>query len=135
MGFKDLLSLKQKENRIFSILVIWMLCGHILDFFVEFVAIFIFIPLVSYSGLLFVISTFFKNDITKMNFKEHLKIFAISMILGFIPLPFYLYDFINLSYDSLLIFFIVLEFYIIITGIVFIIIYFIKKAYCFFYDI
>lgn len=89
MIFKDLKILKEKENRIFLIFVIWMLFGIILDYIIPFITLIIALPILSYSCMLFIYTASKEKDILNMNFKEYIIIFSMSIILGVLPLIVY----------------------------------------------
>ena len=89
MIFKDLKILKEKENRIFLIFVIWMLFSLILNYIIPFITLIIALPLLSYSCMLFIYTASKEKDILNMNFKEYIIVFSMSIILGVLPLIVY----------------------------------------------
>jgi hypothetical protein len=106
MGFKDLVLLKEKDNQILLIFVIWMIVGHILEYFLKVNALYVIIPLLCCTSSLFVISLVLKKDLSQFSLKQYIVIFLISNFFGIVPFFIYL---INLIYAVLfiLIFFVV----------------------------
>ena len=92
MIFKDLKILKEKDNRIFLILVIWMLFDIILDYIIPSIRLIIILPLLSYSCMLFLYTASKEKDLINMNFKEHILVFSMSVILGILPLSVYFFN-------------------------------------------
>ena len=92
MIFKDLKILKEKENRIFLVFVIWMLFSLILNYIIPFITLIIALPLLSYSCMLFIYTASKEKDIINMNFREYIIVFSMSIILGFLPLIVYFFN-------------------------------------------
>jgi len=75
MGFKDLIELKKRENRLILILVIWLLVGFTAVQFriTRNIGIVMFLPLLGILIILFLVSLIFKKDLKKMTFKSIVK--------------------------------------------------------------
>ena len=75
MGFKDLIELKKRENRLILILVIWLLVGFTAVQFrtTRNIGIVMFLPLLVILIILFLVSLIFKKDLKKMTFKSIVK--------------------------------------------------------------
>ncbi|GAH05847.1 unnamed protein product, partial [marine sediment metagenome] len=75
MGFKDLIELKKRENRLILILVIWLLVGFTVVQFrtTRNIGIVMFLPLLGILIILFLVSLIFKKDLQKMTFKSIVK--------------------------------------------------------------
>jgi len=100
MGFKDLGLLKEKDNRIFLIFVIWMIVGHILEYFLKVNALYVIVPLLCCTSTLLVISLVLKKDLSQFSLKQYLVIFLISIFFGIVPYFIFLF---NLIYAVLFI--------------------------------
>jgi hypothetical protein len=75
MGFKDLVELKERENRLILILVIWLLVGFTAIQFrtARFLSIIIFIPLLGFLSILLLSHLIFKKKLKELTFKSILK--------------------------------------------------------------
>jgi len=93
MGFKDLVELKKRENRLILILVIWLLVGFTAVQFrtTRTLGIVIFLPLLGVLIILLLISVIFKKDLKELTFKSILKycLLAIPLFLIFTALIFF----------------------------------------------
>ncbi len=93
MGFKDLVELKKRENRLILILVIWLLVGFTAVQFrtTRTLGIVIFLPLLGILIILLLASVIFKKDLKQMTFKSILKycLLAIPLFLIFTVLVFF----------------------------------------------
>jgi len=94
MGFKDLVLLKEKDNQILLIFVIWMIVAHILEYFLKFNALYVIIPLLCCTSSLLVISLVLKKDLSQFSLKQYIVIFLISNFFGIVPYFIYLFNFI-----------------------------------------
>ena len=87
MGFKDLVELKNRENRLILILVIWLLVGFTAIQFraTQILGIVIFVPLLGFLFILLLGHLIFKKDLKELTFKSILKycILAIPLFLVF----------------------------------------------------
>ncbi len=79
MPFRDLLELKNKENRIYLFLVVWLLIGNSLMQFLPLIGVFVMLPLLSFMFFLYVIVLLFKTDLKKYSLKKSLLIFFVSL--------------------------------------------------------
>ena len=77
MGFKDLVLLKEKDNRILLIFVVWMIVAHILEYFLKINTLYFIIPLLCCTSMLFVISVVQKKDLSQFSWKHYVEIFLI----------------------------------------------------------
>jgi len=93
MGFKDLVELKKRENRLLLILVIWLLVGFTAVQFrtTRNISIVIFLPLLGILIILLLALIIFKKDLKQMTFKSVLKycLLAIPLFLIFTALIFF----------------------------------------------
>ncbi|MFX1530291.1 MAG: zinc ribbon domain-containing protein [Promethearchaeota archaeon] len=87
MGFKDLVELKKRENRLILILVFWLLAGFTAVQFrtTRFLGIAIFIPLLGFLFILLLAHLIFREKLKELTFKSILKyiIIAIPLFLVF----------------------------------------------------
>ena len=87
MGFKDLVELKKRENRLILILVIWLLVGFTAVQFrtTRTLGIVIFLPLLGVLIILLLVSVILKKDLKDLTFKSILKycLLAIPLFLVF----------------------------------------------------
>jgi hypothetical protein len=95
MGFKDLALLKEKDNQILLFFVVWMMVAHILEYFIKVNAVYVIIPLLCCTTVLFIISLVLKKDLSQFSWKHYIRIFLLSNFFGIIPYFLYL---INLIY-------------------------------------
>ncbi|MFX1257140.1 MAG: hypothetical protein ACFFAN_04745, partial [Promethearchaeota archaeon] len=86
MGFSDLKKLKDSNNRIYLILVVWLLIGFIIiqlgfieSNIIPIIAIIIFLPFLAFTLFLFLISLFSKKNIKEYSLKNLIIIFIISL--------------------------------------------------------
>ena len=85
MGFKDLVLLREKDNQILLIFVIWMIVAHILEYFLKFNTIYVIIPLLCCTSTLLIISLVLKKDLSQFSLKQYIVIFLISNFFGIVP--------------------------------------------------
>ncbi|MBY9016798.1 MAG: hypothetical protein KGD68_14000 [Candidatus Lokiarchaeota archaeon] len=95
MGFKDLVLLKEKDNRILLIFVVWMIVAHILENFLKISTVYVIIPLLCCTSTLLVISYVQKKDLSQFSWKQYVGIFLLSNFFGIVPYFLYL---LNLIY-------------------------------------
>jgi len=100
MGFKDLVLLKEKDNQILLIFVVWMIVAHVLDYYLKVNTVFVIIPLLCCSSTLYVISLVLKKDLSQFSLKHYIRIFLLSNFFGIIP---YLISLLNIFYAVLFI--------------------------------
>ncbi|MBY8988845.1 MAG: hypothetical protein KGD61_10355, partial [Candidatus Lokiarchaeota archaeon] len=82
MGFKDLVLLKEKDNQIVLIFVIWMIVAYILEKFLKVNAAYVIIPLLCCTTALFVFSLVLKKDLSQFTWKHYVRIFVLSNFFG-----------------------------------------------------
>ncbi len=95
MPFRDLLELKNKENRIYLLLVIWLLIGYGLMQFLPLIGVFVMLPLLSFMFFLYIIVLIWKTDLKKYSLKKILLIFIVSLplilLLSFVFVVLFIY--------------------------------------------
>ena len=95
MGFKDLILLKEKDNQIFLIFVVWMIVAHVLEYFLKISTVYVIIPLLCCTSTLLVISLVQKKDLSQFSWKHYVRIFLLSNFFGIVPYFLYLLNLIN----------------------------------------
>lgn len=105
MGFRDLLLLKEKEYRLYLILVIWLIIGYtLIQFEVLFIAAFIvFFGLLIISFLLFLVSLFsYKKKLRDMSKKRVIISIIIIVLFGLITIQLFLYIAVAMFYLAII---------------------------------
>lgn len=104
MGFKDLIDLKKRENRLILILLIWLLVGFTAVQFrtTQIIGIVIFLPLLGFLIILLLVSVIFKKNLKELTFKSVLKYCIIAIPLILIFAAFVLFAFLFLIIISIL---------------------------------
>ena len=95
MGFKDLILLKEKDNQILLIFVVWMIVAHVLEYFLKISTVYVIIPLLCCTSTLLVISYVQKKDLSHFSWKQYIRIFLLSNFFGIVPYFLYLLNLIN----------------------------------------
>lgn len=105
MGFKDLLLLKERDNRLYLILILWLLVGFtLIQFEILYIAaLFVFFPLLIISFLLFLVSLFsYKKKLTEMSRKRIIISIIIILLLGLVVIQIFVYFAILMFYLALI---------------------------------
>ncbi len=111
MGFKELVLLKEKDNQILLIFVIWMMIAHILENFIKINAVYVVLPLLCCTSMLFSICLVLKKDLSQFSWKHYARIFLLSNIFGIVPYFIYLLNLIYAVFFILICLFIALILY------------------------
>ena len=85
MGFKDLALLKEKDNQIILIFVIWMIIALILKNFLIVSTEFVIAPLLCCTTTLLVLSIVLKKDLSQFTWEYYVRIFVLSNFFGIVP--------------------------------------------------